>query len=304
MRCVVLMSVYNGERFIRQQLCSILEQLPEEGLLLIRDDGSEDGTVAVVKSFSDPRIFFFAGENVGFSRSFFLLMGVAPRDADMYMFADQDDVWLPGKIDRAWDVISGSDTVPFLYYSYTTIVDSSLRYIAIGSKFEPNGRLISALTDNQVTGCTAAMNAPLLDLAMPSEGVLDDIHFHDWWLFVVATAFGSVFCDTRSSILYRQHAGNQVGTGVGVVKYLKMLRYLKRRSWLVSMVSQFRAFRCSYLERLSAGQLDEIDAVCDPVSGLNRFSVLCSFKLHRHSWGGELLLRALLLFDWRGPNVR
>jgi len=304
MRCVVLMSTYNGERFLCEQLRSILDQLPADGLIVIRDDGSRDGTVSVVRSFLDPRIRFVLGENVGFARSFFALMKMAPRDADMYMLADQDDVWLPGKIDRAWAMVAGSGSSPFLYCSYTTLVDSSLRYIGVGGKLMPNGKLISALTDNQVTGCTAAMNAALLDLAIPDEAVLDGIHFHDWWLFVVATAFGGVFCDKHSGVLYRQHSRNLVGAGVGLMKYFKMLRYLTRKSWLASLTSQIHAFRASYLHRLTAAQLCELDAVCDPVLGLRRLAVLCSPKLHRHSWGGELLLRLLLAFDWRDSRSR
>lgn len=304
MRCVVLMSTYDGERFLREQLRSILDQLPMDGLIFIRDDGSRDATASVVRSFVDARIRFVVGQNVGFAQSFLELMKMAPRDADMYMLADQDDVWLPGKIDRAWSVVSGSGSSPFLYYSFTTLVDSSLRVIGVGRKLPSNGRLISALTDNQVTGCTAAMNAALLDLAIPADAVLGDIHFHDWWLFAVAAAFGGVFCDERSGVLYRQHAHNQVGAGVGLVKYFKMLRYLKRKNWLASMASQFHAFRVSYSHRLTAAQLSELDAVCDPVSGLRRFAMLCSPKLHRHNWGGELLLRALLAFDWRDSKAR
>lgn len=304
MRCVVLMSTCNGALFIFEQIRSILDQLPPGGLLLVRDDGSVDDTVSIVRSFRDPRVRLEVGENIGFARSFFALMRMAPRNADMYMLADQDDVWLSGKVDRAWSVLSGAGQVPFLYYSYTTLVDSSLKYVGVGKKASPNGRLVSALTDNQVTGCTAAMNPVLLDLAIPDEVVLRDIHFHDWWLFVVATAFGAAFCDTQSGILYRQHGGNQVGAGVGLGKYLKMLQYLKRKNWLASMTSQCHAFRATYSHRLSSAQLSELDDVCDPQAGLRRIALLFSPKLHRHDWGGELLLRALVAFDWRDSRSR
>ena len=94
MRVVVLMSTYNGERFIEEQVCSILKQLPPEGLLMVRDDGSTDKTVEKIYAFKDNRILLERGENIGFGKSFLTLLNKAPIDAQMAMFSDQDDVWL------------------------------------------------------------------------------------------------------------------------------------------------------------------------------------------------------------------
>src|SRR5688572_15475624 len=118
MRVVILMSTYQGERYIGEQLRSILVQLPADGRLLIRDDGSVDGTVNEINLLSEPRIEIIRGENVGFARSFLLLMNAAPTDADLYMLADQDDVWLPTKIQRAAHYVAKvTPTTPTLYCS-------------------------------------------------------------------------------------------------------------------------------------------------------------------------------------------
>ena len=98
MRCVVMMSTYNGERFVGEQLRSILSQLPRDARVLVRDDGSSDATVSIINSFNDERVNVSVGRNVGFARSFFELLKQAPRGWDMYMLSDQDDIWLPEKV--------------------------------------------------------------------------------------------------------------------------------------------------------------------------------------------------------------
>src|SRR5258708_37501065 len=105
MRVVVLMSTYQGEHFVSDQLRSILFQLPEVGRILIRDDGSTDETIARIEAIGDNRVAILRGENIGFARSFLSLMDAAPRNADMYMLADQDDLWMPEKIQRAKDCL-------------------------------------------------------------------------------------------------------------------------------------------------------------------------------------------------------
>lgn len=299
MRCVVLLSTFNGSAYIAEQLTSILSQLPTEGLVLIRDDGSRDATVAVIESMSDSRIRLLKGANLGFARSFFSLMQLAPRDADMYMLADQDDVWLPQKIQRAWAQVSRSGDVPFLYCTDTQLVDSALRPLGVGRKRISQGDLLAALTDNQVTGCTVAMNAALLEMALPDADVVGDVHFHDWWLYAVATAFGDVFCDHQPTLLYRQHGQNQVGAGAGWLKYVRMLSYLRRNNWLMSLTLQVQAFRKTHGSRLSPVQHDVLDTLHRPSGGLRRWALLFSPRCHRASITGEFLFRLLLAVDWR-----
>lgn len=299
MRCVVLMSTYNGESYISEQLKSILLQLPEDGQVLIRDDGSSDGTVSVILGFDDSRITIFPEQNIGFARSFFEVMRRAPPDQDLYFLSDQDDVWLPGKVRQAWARIESAGHEPFLYCAVPRLVDACLNPIGVGRKASASVDLTGALTENQVTGCTVAMNWPLLSLAIPSEAATADVHFHDWWLYVLATAFGSVFCDEVPNTLYRQHGDNYIGYQPGVSRYLNMLAYLRRKNWLASMAAQMRAFRLDHGARLSTRQRAALEALYTPESGLRRWPMTLALHRHRPSWTGELLLRLLLLCDWR-----
>lgn len=298
-RCVVLMSTYNGARFVAEQIRSILAQLPPDGILLVRDDGSTDATSESIAQFNDARIQFVCGSNVGFARSFFELMRMAPRGRDMYMLADQDDIWLPNKISRAWSQVCLHDGHPFLYCAVPQLVDVTLQPIGLGRQSAAGVTLLNALVENQVTGCTVAMNEALLKFALPDEQSLPDIHFHDWWLYVVAVAFGTVYCDNTPTILYRQHDGNYMGYGAGLKRYWRMLDYLRRKNWLASMLSQVRAFRRMHGDALSVGQLAALDAVQAPSGQLRRWKMVCAARRHRQTLGGELLLRALLVCDWR-----
>lgn len=299
MRFIVLMSTYNGALYLREQVESILMQLPSDGLLMIRDDGSTDRTVDILREFEGERVALLRGQNIGFASSFFELMRLAPRDGRMYMFSDQDDVWLPDKIERAWSRVSVAGRQPFLYCSNTLLVDDALKPLGVGRKAVSEGNLVLALSDNQVTGCTVAFNLELLSLALPLDNFRGDIHFHDWWLYVVSTAFGSVFCDPVPSILYRQHAGNLVGSGAGLSRYFRMLAYVRRRSWLISMGLQARAFRASYGMLLTEAQVGAVNVVSSPDGRLRRWSMLLSLRLHRGSVFGEVLFRLMLLLDWR-----
>lgn len=299
MHFVVLMSTYNGERYIAEQLRSILGQLPKEGSVVVRDDGSTDATVHTIEGFNDERIKLHRGLNIGFARSFFELMRLAPPGADMYMLSDQDDVWLPQKVERAWRQVSQAGSEPFLYCTDTQLVDADLRPIGVGRKRMANGCLTEALAENQVTGCTVAMNSALMRLALPEGASLRDVHFHDWWLYVVATALGRVFCDPVPTTLYRQHGQNYIGAGLGVGRYLKMLAYLRRKNWLSSMVGQIRALKACHGSRLSAAQHGELDALYANDRGLRRWAMVCRWRKHRASLSGEILLRLLLIFEWR-----
>src|SRR4051812_18958901 len=101
MRIAILMSTYQGELFVAEQLKSILMQLAQDAVVLIRDDGSTDGTVAAIEAIGDARVKVTRGANIGFVRSFLHLLDDAPSDAEVVLLSDQDDVWLPHKIQRA-----------------------------------------------------------------------------------------------------------------------------------------------------------------------------------------------------------
>lgn len=240
-RVVVLMSTYHGERYLAEQLQSILSQLPEDGRILVRDDGSTDGTVAVIEKFADARISVQRGTNIGFGASFLMLLAAAPDDADVVMFSDQDDLWLPGKIERAARALRPHRDRPALYGSAQMLADQALHPLHVTRRWPNPPSFRGALAENMITGCTAALNAPAVQL-LKRAGVADGVHFHDWWMYLVVSAFGQVVFDPEPTLLYRQHGANQIGHGAGSIgRWLHMARFLVRNDWVGILLAQVHA---------------------------------------------------------------
>lgn len=296
MRVVVLMSTYQGERFIEEQIISILSQLPEDGQLMIRDDGSTDQTVLRIKIHHDPRISLVCGSNIGFVQSFLKLLEVAPTDAEMIMLADQDDVWLPNKIQRAWHAINGKDAVPTLYCSRLQLVDLDLKPLGLSPAWPRPPSFQNALTENIVTGCTAALNPAALQLAK-RYGNAEKIYFHDWWLYLVVAAFGQVIFDPEPTILYRQHGGNAIGMGAGMARYLAILRFLRKRNWVHIMFNQIENLRAIHGPHLPLDHKILLDRMFNPHDSKAIARLLCTPKRVRQTLLSDILFRGILALD-------
>ena len=240
----VLMSTYNGEKYLREQIDSILKQTQVDAQLIVRDDGSSDGTVRILEEYSRnyPNVSFYQGTNVGVGKSFLELLKNAPQ-ADYYSFADQDDVWLEDKLNHAVSIIrqieqkdttglrgekyvitglkreelldsDHTSSVPVLYGSNQTLVDAEL--VEIGRHYQkpPKCDLYNCMSRNCFYGCTMVLNCALRDIYLtlpePSEKVLARKN-HDGWILYCALINGIVVYEHSSRILYRQHANNVVG---------------------------------------------------------------------------------------------
>ena len=210
----VLMSAYNGEKYLKEQIESILNQQGVEVSLLIRDDGSKDNTVLILEQYSktNENVQYYKGSNIGVRQSFFDLLNHADRACDYFAFSDQDDYWLPEKLRRAAEILEGKkkEDCPLLYGSMVIYASEDLK----DRREVPykNRRAVTfgnALAENIFMGCTEVFNRSLLELAanhIPKKEV-----WHDWWLYLTASCFGQAIYDEKAYILYRQHGNNQLG---------------------------------------------------------------------------------------------
>ena len=202
----VLLSTHNGERYIATQLASILSQLHTDIRVTVRDDESTDGTVALVQAMAaeDPRVRVVAGSRLGWAGSFMALL-VASGKARWLAFSDQDDVWLPDKLTRAVTALAPLDEDrPALYGSAMLHVSDEIRWLSVT---HPPRRMSfeNALVQNVVAGCTMVFNRAARALCLervPPPAV------HDWWLYLVTAAFGTVIFDDSVTVLHRVHADN------------------------------------------------------------------------------------------------
>lgn len=215
----ILLATYNGERYISAQLDSLLRQTWPDFRVLIRDDGSSDATRQIVRQYaaSHPTriVLFDDHRNLGVVANFAELMRLS--DAPYIMLCDQDDVWLPGKVQSTFAALKrleqrhGSD-VPLLVHTDLRVVDEALQTIAPSflkqAHLHTGHTLGRLLIKNNVTGCTTIFNRVLLEKALP---IPSSCMMHDWWLALVAAAFGHAAFLPRADILYRQHSRNVAG---------------------------------------------------------------------------------------------
>ena len=221
----ILMSTYNGQKYLREQMESLLQQEGVALKIVVRDDGSKDNTIQILEEYSHKYDFItvLKENNVGVSKSFNCLCKYACDnvEADYYAFCDQDDVWDKDKLLIAVNKLENlPNDKPNLYFSNLKMVDENLNYIR--DLFTPGEVRIGspmALIQVFTYGCTCVFNRKGLDdyCAIPVNEM-----FHDHWIFELCTYLGSVYYDEAAHINYRQHSSNVSGAKSKGLKLLKV----------------------------------------------------------------------------------
>lgn len=231
----ILLATYNGERFLREQIDSLLSQTYQNIRILIRDDGSTDGTISIVREYEKQhpdKVKFITDDKKGGSsaKNFFLLCSYAT--SEYAMFCDQDDFWLPNKVKvtlekmRSEEEKIGADR-PILVFSEYSVVDENLKLLPVKESHNQVAAykldLPNLLVQNYVTGCLAMVNRALYT----KMGVYTEaIQMHDWWAALISVSLGTLLHLPEKTMLYRQHGGNVVGA-VDVKSFAYRLERIK-----------------------------------------------------------------------------
>lgn len=211
-KVAVLMSTYNGEKFLREQLNSLLNQQLSSDIYMqiyIRDDGSTDSTPNILREYDKEfsNITVFCDKlNIGWKKSF-LKICKEVDDADYYAFCDQDDVWNEMKIQAAIDELRKWKT-PCLYYCKAEMVDERLNHIGY-YKIDKTYSLEKTLVKCRMIGCTQVFNKQLWNYICRLD--YNNEFPHDWWTFLVAELFGNIIYNDKAYIKYRQQENNVFG---------------------------------------------------------------------------------------------
>ena len=217
----ILMATYNGEKYIKEQIESILNQTYKDWILYIRDDGSKDNTKSIINDYCKryPKKIIHVKDNkvgLGAKLNFAELMKYSK--SEYCMFADQDDVWLNTKIEDTMNKMIDAEhihgkKIPILVHTDLKVVDGNLNIInesfwKYQNLNKDNKSLNTLLVQNNITGCTMMMNKSLVKLGVK---VPKDCIMHDWWVGLIASGLGKIYTVDKPTMLYRQHGNNEVG---------------------------------------------------------------------------------------------
>lgn len=238
MKALILLATFNGENFLKEQLLSISKQKFKDWFLLASDDGSNDSTREILNEFKikhGSRVGIINGPNKGFVRNFFNLIENADEDYDLYLFCDQDDIWLDSKISHIKDMLqktikhNDNPSKAVAYFSNTFLINNDGEQIGITKKdFVPSFE--NSLIESAGGGNTMALNLAAFQSIKASIKKIrqSNIMSHDWLIYQVISGIGgNVIFDTRSTVMYRQHDVNEKGSNVPISgKISRLIRIL------------------------------------------------------------------------------
>jgi glycosyltransferase involved in cell wall biosynthesis len=206
MKVSVCMAVYNGATFLASQVQSILQQLRPDDELIVVDDASNDDSSAILARFADARVAVHRNErNRGVLASFERALAIAK--GDVIFLSDHDDVWLPGKVDKALAVYRARPTVTMVA-SDVRLIDEEGRTVE-PSFFARRGRFASGAVHNFVKnkylGCTLSFRRGMLRIFLP---IPPDVPMHDIWFGILNGIYGETHFLDEPLVAYRRHGGN------------------------------------------------------------------------------------------------
>ena len=201
----VCMSTFNGEKFLSNQLDSLLDQEEVMVDLFIRDDGSTDGSVDLIKQYAsfNKNIHLLQGKNKGFAKSFLECLDFAGDGYDYYAFCDQDDVWYPNKLKESLKVLGSTESErPRLVFTEFNYCDENLNVVCKSHLKNTDICKTLFLYDNMCSGNTMLFNRALRNFVLSHD--LTCVYYHDWWLALVCAFFGDVLYLDKPTLSYRR----------------------------------------------------------------------------------------------------
>lgn len=239
MKVLILLSTYNGEKFLSEQLDSLYSQKGVECHMLVRDDGSKDATVSILQDYKKRygNMTFIQGKNLGAGGSFLALIYEAATnhsEFDYYAFCDQDDVWFDNKVVTGVEALKASKSNNQLFYSKATSTDAELHPIET-SGIQVVNSFGANLVANHILGCCMIMNLALLQQVNKINTVSYSIPdgkppIHDAWTATVAYSLNADIVFYNEPLMYyRQHGHNEIGAGEGRLSILanRIKRYAR-----------------------------------------------------------------------------
>lgn len=293
----ILMATYNGEKYLREQIESILEQTYKDFVLYIRDDSSEDNTKNIIDEYVKKypnKVVQVKDERVakGACKNFMYLLEYVYNlnKYDIFMFSDQDDFWLKDKVEITINEYNRTNTKeqPILVHTDLNVVDSKLKlinesFIKYSNLKGKYNKFNNYLIQNNVTGCTTLINKKLVDLVKFN---IENIRMHDWYFALLASAFGQVIFIDKPTIKYRQHGNNVLGAkkvkGFEGI-YNKLIKNNTIQIDLNKIFEQAEEFKLNHYELLSEENKKILNDFCKIryTNKLNKIRLIIKNKFYK-----------------------
>ncbi len=294
-KVAILMSTYNGAKFIKEQMDSILCQTYKNIEVIVRDDGSTDDTVSMIEDYQKKydNIHLIKGKNIGFIKSFFTLLKIAK--ADYYAYADQDDIWLENKIALAVHALNQLDNnKPNMAFGNSDYYNENMELLGYGEtnrKFSFRNALFECVTQ----GMTMTINQKTRDLIV--ENPPKTCFFHDWWTYLICIGMGNVAYDNVTTVKYRRMKTNATSEGQGYIKLLLWrVKNLLCNHGIKDIKKQMINFKTIYYEKLSPENQKIIDLFSNETYHFSTaVQKACYPKKLRRRTIDDLMLRVIFL---------
>lgn len=299
------MATYNGEKYIQQQIESIINQSYLDWNLYIHDDGSSDKTIEIIKQFNDSRIHLVE-DNVHFGNSSLNFLHLVKNCVtnDYFFFADQDDFWLPNKIEKTFSLIkqieNGDKSIPICIGTDLKVVDSELNTINESfyklSKMLSDADFNSLLIENDFTGCTMCMNKAVIQyLKKIDKTDCLKIVQHDWIIALICASDGKIAQLNEPTMLYRQHQNNVVGANSFSIKKAFQFSTLKKRLSKIKKLKRQIYIQLELARKLIKDENKEklIDKYISS-RGLNHKSIILKNKINRSKTTAKSFVKLML----------
>lgn len=299
----VLLSAYNGEKYIAQQVQSIMNQNNVSNItLLIRNDGSTDHTSQILNELKEKysNLIVIEGKNVGLTASFFTLLDIAVKkyNFDYYSFCDQDDYWLEDKLERAVKLLqSDNQDVPILYGCRSKVVDEYLKPTGFLTQSQLQDiTFYNTAIQNIVIGHNQVLNKRMAQVLIEHKPDFKQIYSQDLWITNVAAVMGKILFDNTAHTFYRMHGKNALGYGKN--KLDRLYGHLKRlqKNESKKIANQLNYFVKRFHDYLTLEELNEMELFFASQKNLkNRINYIKHTKLYRQENKENILFKILYL---------
>ncbi|RYG92632.1 glycosyltransferase [Loktanella sp. IMCC34160] len=288
---VILMATYDGAPHLAEQLNSIAAQTYENWSLLVGDDGSNDGTLDLLEAFGKRghKLSVIKGPGEGSTANFMALLQAAAEQekGGCIAFCDQDDVWLPDKLERAVERLRAvAQDVPALYCSRSWVTDAELGNCKLSVAWSRPLGFRNAIVQNVAAGNTIVLNPTGSHLVLQESKVAGVVVVHDWWIYqIISGAGGRLIYDDLPTLLYRQHGRNVIGANTGLRARLKRIRML-----LDGTFCRWSQINVEALNRSKSRFTPENQMILDGFALMRRAGILrrlrliWQLRLYRQTW--------------------